>query len=220
MIKDVSNEKLRYKFGHLSISVDEILKILEEKGISSVTAKNKSIEFGSIEDIKSHKSLFSGGPTIYLENAIISFEKGWHSVSTSYKNPSDTSMVKSLYEELIVRKSFFDNYIEFKLFRFRYFFPILIYGFFRSEITHAINLSSLALHVVDGVYLLYVFLVWVKFMLEGYSHFFRDSVYYKPTQGFFRRNSDTLAVSAITGIVGIIIGALGPSLADKIKLFF
>lgn len=220
MIKDISKERLSYDFGHLSISVDEMLKILEEKGISSATAKNNSMEFENIEDIKSHKSLFSGRPTLYLEDAIISFEKGSHYVSTSYKKTSDSSMVKSLFEELVTRKSFFDRYIEFKFFQFRYFFPTIIYGLFRAEITHAFKFNNIALNVLDGVYYLYVFLVMIKIILEGYSNFFRDSIYYKPTQGFFRRNLDTIAVSAVTGTIGVIVGTLVPTLADKIKLFF
>jgi len=56
--------------------------------------------------------------------------------------------------------------------------------------------------------------------LWGYVSFIRESVYHSPNQGFFKRNLETILVSSVTGFIGVMVGAVGSSLVEKIRLWF
>jgi hypothetical protein len=220
VIKDISKENISYDFGHLSISVDELIKIIEEKGGTNVTAKNKSTEFESLDDIKAHKSLFTGEPKLYLNEATISFERHWHRVSPSHRQTADIAFTKSMFEELIRRKSFIDKFSELKIFQLRYLIPLFAISTIIKYTKTFTGLDQNIILVWDILYNVYLALIIIKFLWDGYSHFFREAVYHRPAQGFFRRNFDTVAVSAITGVLGLVIGTFGPSLIEKIGKWF
>ncbi|NKN38654.1 hypothetical protein HFC70_20085 [Agrobacterium sp. a22-2] len=219
MIKDISRENVRYELGHLSISVDDVIRILESKGELKLTAKNGDVEFESLEDIKAHKTLFAGQPKIYTENAIISFERNWASVSPIWGS-NNFSIVKSIYHDIVRHKSFVDRFAELKIFRTFYVLTIIFVYFFYNVSSEKFNIPDYISFTITFAYIAYFSALTVKHLWDGYSIFFRNAVFYEVKDSFLKRNFDTIAVSALTGVVALVIGAFVPGLIEKLKGWF
>ncbi|MBB6488769.1 hypothetical protein [Rhizobium lusitanum] len=224
MVRDVSHENIRHELGLISISVDDLIKILESKGIQNVTAKTRSIEFESLDDIKTHKALLAGRPTIYLDEVWISFESGWSSVSPRHNAPNGASLAKSIYEDLINYKSALDKLAGLKIFKFPYLLIFVTYAFLGKWIEELIIVNQHAIYAIRAIFLLYFLMFLLGNIWMAYAVFFRKTVYHRPVEGFFRKNNDKIALAVITGlisgIIGIVIGKFGGSVVDKIVSLF
>jgi hypothetical protein len=220
VVKDISRENIRYKLGLISISVDDLIKLLESKGVKNATAKTDTVEFDSLEDIKTNKALLAGQPRIYLDEAIISFERGWGAVSPRGDQPNSASFAKSVFEELIMYKSSLDRFSELRIFGWTYVLIFITFGWFWKPIAAKLDIGDMATYTLDIIFIVYFFMFATKHLWVGYSAFFRNVVYYRPVDGFFRRNIETIAVSAIAGLVGLAVGAVGSGFIDKIKGLF
>ncbi|MBB3590887.1 hypothetical protein FHX08_001231 [Rhizobium sp. BK529] len=220
MVRDISRENIRYKLGLISISVDDLIKLLESKGVKNATAKTDTVEFDSLDDIKTNKALLAGQPRIYLEEAIISFERGWGAVSPRGDQPNGSSFAKSVFEELIMYKSPLDRFSESRIFGWTYVLIFIAFGWFWKPIAAKLDIGDNVNYTLDIIFMGYFAMFVTKHLWAGYSAFFRKVVYYRPVDGFFRRNIETIAVSAITGLVGLAVGAVGSGFIDKIKGLF
>ncbi|MEY9375895.1 hypothetical protein [Rhizobium leguminosarum] len=220
MVKDISHEKVSYKLGLLSISVDELINILERTSPEKVTAKNGTTKFENLTDIKENKALFAGAPTIFIDDVYVSFESHWGNVLPYGSEAKSAIAAKSFFEELTRYKSFMDRFSELKILSVVYFFPVATIMFciltFRERMGIPANYSE----VLFWPYMAYSLAFLTKGLWLGYSMFLRQAVYYAPTQGFFKRNFETIAVSAITGFIGVLAGSLGSGLLDKIRAWF
>jgi hypothetical protein len=99
-------------------------------------------------------------------------------------------------------------------------FPIVLFGFVSNELYKSLGFSDRMISLISAAFVAYTVGMCAKFLWEFYSHFFRQVVYYHPTRGFFSRNIETILVSAITGIIGVLIGSIGSSALERIKSFF
>ncbi len=220
MVKDVSHENVRHELGLLSISVDDVIKILESKGAQNITARTKSVEFESLDDIKTHKALLAGQPTIYLDDVWMSFERGWAVVSPRRNSPNGVSLAKSIYGDLINYKSGLDRFAELKIFKFPYLLIFVTYAFFGKWIEGPIVQNQGVIYTLRAVVAFYFVMFFLSNIWKAYATFFRMPVYYRPVEGFFRKNNDKILLAVITGVVGIAIGAVGPFVVEKIKSLF
>jgi hypothetical protein len=220
VVKDISHKTIRYDLGIMSISVDKLIEILEAKNFEKVTATNKNIEFENLDDIKSHKALFSGDPTIYADKLTLTFSRVGNSISPYGREPEIYTSAKSLSEELIKHKTLFDRFSEIKLLRNIFIFPLTVIFYLFSEYHSKLGISDTAAKYTGAVYLVYLLLFAVSSTWSFYTFALRPRVYYAPAQGFFKRNMETIAVSTITGIIGLALGAVFTVLSAKMQAWF
>lgn len=219
MVKDISKQNVRYDFGNLSISVDAVISILESKGELNITAKNGDVEFENLDDIKAHKSLFAGQPEIFTDNAYISFKRYYMSVSPRWDS-KNTNITKSIYNDIILHKSFIDKFFDLPIFNFGYIVIINSIYFLYVFASNKIDINGYINFSVFISNFTYLTLLLAAFSWDIYSKFYRNSVYYNVKERFFKRNFDTIAVSTVTGIIALTLGAFIPSFLEKLKAWF
>ncbi|MGO8065911.1 hypothetical protein AB9E28_10420 [Rhizobium leguminosarum] len=220
MVKDISHQKINYKLGLLSIPVDDLIGILERKSTGKISAKNETTEFENLTDIKEHKALFAGAPSIFVDDVFISFESQWGSIYSYGSDPKDATTAKSLYEEFIRYKSFLDKFTELKILSIGYYIPIATFLFCIIIFHEKLGIGAEYSNILFWPYIIYSFAFLMKGLWMGYSAFLRQAVYYTPTQGLLQRNFEKIAVGVIMGVFGVLAGSLGPKLLEATKAWF
>ncbi len=109
-----------------------------------------------------------------------------------------------------------DKFCEMAIFKALIGVPILLSFAVSSYFIKKHGIINNYTFVFDIINITYVAAYLIAHLWQGYSIFIRNPVYYSPRVGFWGRNKDTIWVSAITGIIGIGIGAVGGKLAEKI----
>jgi hypothetical protein len=164
--------------------------------------------------------LLAGSPTVYFDKSTVSFGSFNNSVKPSYKANGDTSQALSLYKEILQRKGILDKFCELRIFKLKYIFAVNVFLISFKYIFQNAKLNGNIYSTVMYVGLAYSSLVVIKFLFEAYVYFFRQPVYYKPTQSFFRRHIEAIVLSAITGVIALGIGIAGPKLIEKLGSLF
>ncbi|MEI5681487.1 MULTISPECIES: hypothetical protein [unclassified Mesorhizobium] len=200
-----------YKIGNISISIDELIRIIEELKFKTVRAENKNIEFESIDDIKSNKSLMIGHPSIICDNVRISFYRNFSRVSHSWGSEDDVSKVKSTAHELLHRKTILDKIIDRNLYVMLGFCcAFLLWYLLKQKVDYA-ELSELQKNIYsifEGIYLI-LNVVFISYFIWGfYVNVMRPAIYYRPSEGFFRRNFDKMILTVTGAVCGAIVTLL------------
>ncbi|WFR96092.1 hypothetical protein [Rhizobium tumorigenes] len=215
MVRDISRQNTNFPIGRVSISVDDLVSLVEVLQLTDVTAKNLNTGFDSIGDIKNHKSLFSGKPQINSKEITVNFSS-YNSIYPLVGGDHHTILAKSFSQELAKRKSLLDRFSEFiHKFSFYFFIIIILLGLLTwtgympamsDPVQLAVNLVTIIITAAFAI----------GHGWGGYGDFFRQPVYYRPSQGFFRRNVETIAI----GLIGTALGSILTALLGKFSTWF
>lgn len=205
MIKDISRRKTEYPHGRISISVDDLIRIIESKNFTNVTAENGNTEFENLDDIKQHRSLMAGEPRIICDDIWISFSRYGGNVSLGWGDRGEPSIAKSISLEIRKHKSLIDFISD----NTKYIWTVHILAFIFWGF---INLYFTSQDFPTGVYdtinwiaLSIFFAVFIILIWAIYADNIRKAVYFRKDESFIRRNFDKIILTVFSAICGAII---------------
>jgi len=208
MVKDISRKYIRLPLGSVSISVEDLINIIEQKGFKKVSAENNDAEFESLDDIKSHKTLMVGFPKLRCDEIFISFEKHFSGVSV-YEPKDESSIVtaRSIHNEISKYKSFLDLLSDWSRYTYLSFFImasvwIAVNSYYeKGEIPNLIEWFMLFLKIC--------LLLFIPFHLwKGYADLVRRRIYYNPSQGIFRKRLEEIVMLTIGAVIAVAVTKL------------
>ncbi|MET3578196.1 hypothetical protein ABID19_001213 [Mesorhizobium robiniae] len=217
MVKVVAWGSTSRRIGALSISVDQMIGIIESHNIKEVSAKKtywkKTIHFESIDDIKKNKARLSGNPLFYLDGVNLEFSFGaaklWFWLSDKESHKED--LMLSLYHELAAHKSSMDKIFDFC---YKLYIPtltfLLLSAIFKGKFESYINLNGDKLAT-------FVFLPCLAIVLINGSRVLRSGITYTPVPGFWTRHGSNIAAGLIGAIVLGWLGVVGKILMSGAK---
>ena len=218
MVKDNSANNLSLDLGTLSVSVDELLQVIESKRPEKVRATSGDYEFEGLDDIKANPALLSGYPTIYCDGTRIEMSKFSRGVRSGFSNADNSVLTRSIHAELVRRKGFVENFIESKIFSNYVLFPWFIINSLFLAFRDDIDISENKKNWIGAFLFGYICLAMIKLVVDFLWRFYRPAVRYTPKDGFLSRHFESIVVSSISGLIGIFVGALGSRLVALMGL--
>ncbi|MER9586526.1 hypothetical protein [Mesorhizobium sp. M0276] len=209
MVREVLSKSSEIPLRSVSLSADDLLTIIESKHFEKVTARNDGMVFDSFEDMKKNKALLAGQPNVDCGDISISFDSYLRRVWIYKFTNESFGLAKSIAAEITQRKTIFDRAKD----KQKYFMiPLFL-------IMVSSSLGPLAVKTDDQNYLKYLknisdysiiptVLFITLYTIFYYMHYIRKTVYYRPTEGFLRRNLEKIIVAVVCTALGIGIKAL------------
>lgn len=213
MVRVIPSRTNSIKFGSVALSADELIQIIEGQQFTKVSAKNKSIAFDDIADMKKNKALLVGNPTITCDDINIDFDGFFGPSITVYRKTDENYSIALVIEsEFRARKTIFDHIKDHqRLVTIPYWFVLAIFIGLKFADKKSSPMDAYFEYfnstVVPIVFLTALFV----YLNSGYIQYIRKAVYYRASEGFFRRNLEKV----IVGAIGIIVGAGIKALIDR-----
>lgn len=210
MVRELFTRSSTVSLGSVSLSVDELIGILEGKKFEKITARNNDIAFDSIEDMKMNRALLVGAPSVTCEDIWIYFDKFNPSVKIYKFSDENLSLAKSIAAEISQRKSLNDKdnqrYVTVPL------WTIVISYYFIQFIVKPAPAYDREMWIFSNASSASNLIILLIYLNSGYINFVRKSVYYRPKEGFLRRNLEKIVV----GLIGALLGAGIKILIDRL----
>ncbi|RWD50576.1 MAG: hypothetical protein EOS25_26380 [Mesorhizobium sp.] len=212
MVREILKRENTIHFGTVSLSVDDLIEIIESKQFSNVKAQNNKVAFDDLSDMKNNKALLVGYPNITCDDISISFKGFFGSSIYVPSKPEDLlSKAKSIEAEFRQRKGMPDFVRE----KQKYItLPYWIcMGVFLFSIFNIDPNSSRypQFKTYSSFMTAYSLLALIVYMNWGYIEYIRKSVYYRASEGLFRRNIEKIVV----GVIGALLGAAVKAFIDR-----
>lgn len=210
MIERAARTYQNFQLGSICLSVDKLIEIIESKGFSKVTAENNDIVFSDINDIKLHKSLLSGYPSISCDEIQINFLKhGPHVTAYLYRNPSSAAVAESIQIDISSQKSFIDILND----KIKNYYIILLiivattpYLYSKYNLNY---ISDEAVQVLNFIAFILLSILMIYNCWKFYADIFRKRVFYRSREGFWARNWERIVLLIVGSALTILIAQLG-----------
>lgn len=202
MIERLSKDIIDLPLGSISIPVDRLIAILETFKFQKITAENNDIKFDGLDDIKSHKALLAGFPTIRCDEVIIRLSKYASEIKAySYLDKNAETIAESLRKELSLNKSFMDKIGDNVSWKYQVLLILVSFipwlsirnGIVGKGMADVITLSATGL-----LTLILAFQFW-----KGYADMIRKKVTYGKEGGFIVRNIEKIIMMLIGSAITV-----------------
>ncbi|TIR19557.1 MAG: hypothetical protein E5X34_19670 [Mesorhizobium sp.] len=213
MVRLIPSRANSIKFGSVALSVDELIQIIEGQQFSKVSAKNKSIAFDDLADLKKNKALLVGNPTLRCDDIGIDFDGFFGQSINIYGNSEHSySAAKAIEAEFRARKTIGDYVRDNqKIVTIPYWFVLASFIGIKLSDKKSPSMDVYFEFFTSKVVPVVFSIAFIIYLNAGYIHYIRKAVYYRASEGFFRRNIEKI----IVGAIGIIVGAGIKSILDR-----
>lgn len=212
MVEKVTKSYHEIRIGSISISTDDIIEIIDTKKFSNISAENKDFRFSGLDDLRLHKSLLSGFPTINCDEIAIMFSSYNPTIRANiYKNKDSSTIAESIKNEISKHKSFLDRLNDrYKQRHILLFLLILLIPSImkRYDSNYA---SRDIIEIADSTSAIFLSITLAYVTWKFYADTFRKKVFEKGREGFFRRNIERITMIIIGSIITIILSQIGKS---------
>jgi hypothetical protein len=203
-MKNISHRNTKYKLGHLSISADQLIEILERHEFKRMRVNTDSVEFKDLDDVKKYKSHLSDVNMIFCDEVIITFNKSSTDVYLAYDaTENDVAVAKSIATDLKAHKKPSDYATDFGSIIF------FVWGIFLTKLLLDILIDKDTLTKIITSFEFYVTatLTAITIFLT-INYYSKKPVNYIQQPGFLSRNFDGILMTAISSVISLLVAAL------------